>query len=415
MTPAKKVGWVFVALAPALGIVLGLVIGGLEPTPQVRALVPALSSVEIRYRSFSTSESIDPPMTVFASRLAVLTDALDVGQIRLTRLPGVPPIPATFHGDIVAEVSAGSSAGGLDAAYISGTELSASWGFLVNSGYPMGPSFGRFLGFLWGRSVDNGQQTGAELVQSILDKRSRGVVALPVAASPGQLSGYFPAPIGTVPGHVGIGLAGLCQQPWRIRYLPPAQDVLERACSAMGPSTLSFVQAIPGGGSLITALRSGKISGFEFATPLDDVSQLFPEDDDPGLAGAPFVHTPGWHQPFLVTWLIVNRKVWDRVGTQRQYLMRTVADANVTRSYGESLRQQGKALRLIVNTPRMIMSRWPNADLENLRVATKEFLEIRRTDVSFSASDRADFVRILDALLSYLREEEPFEAVQSLP
>ena len=291
-----------------------------------------------------------------------------------------------------------------------------AWGFLVNSGYPLGPSLDQFLGFLLGRSVDGGRQTGAGLVQELLDRRGRGVVALPVAASPEQLSGYFPEPIGDVPGRPGIGLAGLCQRPWRLRYLPPAQDVLEQACRDLVRSgqisrvSLTFAQAVPGGGSLVEALQSGRLQGLELATPLDDLSQLFSPLGDPGRSGARFVHAPGWHQPFLVTWLVLRRAAWDSLGSARQELLRTCAQAALATSYGESLRQQGWALRAILasgqDDPRhaMVLSRWPAADLGRLRVATQEVLDARRVDPGLAPAEQEDYTRVLDALLGYVRD-----------
>lgn len=401
----------FTLLLPALSVVAVVVMFAFRPARTLSS-----SAVMVSYRSFSASAGIDPSMTALADRFARLTDELDLGQVRLTRLPGLPPVPDEFRGDVVAEVAAGS----LDAAYVSGVELSPAWGFLVNSGYPMGPSFDQFLGFLLGRSVDGGRATGAELVQEMLDRRSRGVVALPVAAAPEQLSGYFPEPIGDVPTQRGIGLTGLCQRSWVLRFLPPAQDVLERACAdrELHPA-LSFVQAVPGGGSLTAALRAGQISGFEFATPLDDLSSLFSPLDDPGSAGAGFVHAPGWHQRFLITWLVIGRKVWDHLGMRRQDLLRTVALGNVATSYAENSRRQGWAIRRILGTDDLshgvVLSRWPDVDLATLRAASRAFIESRRTDPRMSQDDRDDYVRVVDALLDYLQDEESYEPVRRMP
>lgn len=382
-----------------------------------------LLPVDIHYRSFSASAAIGPPAEAFAAKFLTSSTTIlgDQGAVHLIRLPGTPAIPAAFGGDILAAVSAGASGGGYDAAYISGSDLSRAWGFLLNSGVPFGPSFDEFLGFLYGR-VDGGQQSALDVVQQILDARGRGVVAVPIVGSSEQLSGYFPEPIDDVRGRRGIGLAGLCQRSWVLRYLPPGQDVLDSACDELVASGrirhkgITFVQAVAGGGSLVDALASGAINGLEFATPLDDVSQLFSGAVNPGTAGVRYVHTPGWQQQFLVTWMVVNREVWDGLGAARQALFRTVARDHVASSYGENMRQQGDALRTILAANSsdadpgndMILSRWPVGDQVRLRDATIRVLNARLTDPALSSSDRDDYARLLELLRSYVHASDAY-------
>lgn len=381
-------------------------------------------AAEIRFRSFSASAAIGPPAEAFAAKLSLVTSAAlgASGEVRLVKLPGIPAIPAQFSGDILAAVSAGQAGGGFDAAYISGGDLNRAWGFVYNSGVPFGPSFDEFLGFLYGRSVDAGGRTGLELAQSLLDARGRGVVAVPIVGSPEQLSGYFPEPIGDVRGVRGVGLAGLCRRDWVLRYLPPGQDILTGACDELVAEGrirrrgISFVQAVPGGGSLVDALVADTIQGLEFATPLDDVSQLFSGAQNPGTAGARFVHTPGWQQQFLITWLVVNRSVWESLGAGRQVLLLSVARDHVASSYAENLRQQGAALRVILSANAedgdpsndLVMSRWPDRDQERLREATIRFLNGRLQDATLAAADRDDYARVLEALRVYVRDQDRY-------
>lgn len=404
-----------IAMAPAALMLLGL--------------IPDLASAEIQYRSFSSSAAIGPPADDFASELSATTRTVlgASGEVRFARLPGLPPIPAQFQADIVSAVAAGRSGGGFDAAYISGGDLNRAWGFVYNSGIPFGPTFDEFAGFLYGLSVDRGgglRETGLDLAQELLDLRSRGVVAIPIVGSPDQLSGYFPEPMGDVRGHRGIGLAGLCRAGWTLRYLPPGQDVLVRACDnlvAQGrirSRDISFIQAVPGGGSLVDAALAGTIQGFEFATPLDDVSQLFlgPSTDNPGTVGLRFVHTPGWQQQFLITWMVVNRRVWDALSVAQQSLARTVARGHVLSSYAENLRQQGAALGAILGANRgdadpqngMVMSRWPDEDQARLRDATIQVLDARSSDATLSVGDRIDYDRVLEAIRLYVRANDPY-------
>ncbi|HMG11645.1 MAG TPA: hypothetical protein VK571_00585 [Gemmatimonadaceae bacterium] len=379
---------------------------------------------DIKYRSFSASAAIGPPAEAFAAKLqTVTTTALGAaGEVHFTKLPGTPAIPPQFAGDIVSAVAAGEAAGGFDAAYISGGDLNRTWGFLYNSGVPFGPSFDEFLGFLYGKSVDSGQKTGLELVQDILELEHRNVVAIPIVGSPEQVSGYFLEPMETVRGHRGIGLVGLCQKPWTLRYLPPGENVLNLACDDLVASgriahkNIAFIQAVPGGGSLIDAVQAGTLQGFEFATPLDDVSQLFNTSTNPGTLGLRFVHAPGWQQQFLITWMIINKTAWSSLSPAQQILIQTVARDHVLSSYAENVRQQGAALQLILGVNRndgdrgdnIVLSRWPIRDQVRLRNATIRFLNARAEDAALPALDRADYTRILEALRLYVRANDDY-------
>lgn len=367
---------------------------------------------DVRYRSFSASAAIGPPAEAFAAKLKAVTAAAlgPAGAVNLVRIPGAPPVP--LGGDVVAAVAAGEAGGGLDAAYISGGDLNRAWGFIFNSGVPFGPTFDEFLGFLYG--------PGLPAVQALMDRR--GVVAFPIVGSPEQLSGYFPEPMSSVRGRHGISLAGLCQRTWTLRYLPPGQDVLGLACDelvAQGKihrKSISFVAAIPGGGSLVEAVKAGDLQGFEFATPLDDVSQLFSGADNPGTVGVRFVHTPGWQQQFLVTWMIVNKTVWSTLSAGQQAIFATVARDHVLSSYADNVSRQGAALQQILGANRadsdprndVAMSRWSMRDQARLRDATARFLNARIDDPSLPAADRADYAQILEALRLYVRANDSY-------
>ncbi len=374
----------------------------------ITVAAPPVASGDIEFRSFSASAAIGPPADAFAAKVSFVTrTALGAqGEVRLTRLPGLPGIPG---GDIVNAVGAGKVLGGFDAAYISGSDLNKTWGFVFNSGVPFGPTFDEFVGFLYGAG-------GLDRVQALLDRRN--VIALPIVGSPEQLSGYFFEPMGDVRGHHGIGLSGLCEQPWTLRYLPPGQDVLSKACDDLVASgrvfhkNITFVQAVPGGGSLIDAVVAGTLQGFEFATPLDDLSQLFVGANNPGTVGLRFVHTPGWQQQFLITWMLINKPVWAALTDAQRTLIQTTAQNHVLASYAENLRQQGPALQQILEANKgkpdstMVLARWPMADQTRLRAATIQVLNARATDPALPAADRADYVVFLEALRTYVRAND---------
>lgn len=354
------------------------------------ACSPAVA--QVRYRQFSDAAAIASSADMFSREIE------NAAAIYMARIPGQPPIPEQFHADIVEAVSAGARDEGFDAAYISGSELNRSWGFLFNSGVPLGPTFEQFAGYLYPR--------GLELVQRAIEWR--GVVAFPIGASSEQLSGYFAEPIGNVPGRLGIGLAGLCQQPWTLRYLPPAEDVLGLACDQLVQShkihkrELRFVRATPGRGSLVDAVFNGQLNGFEFATPADDVSQLF-GPRTPVSVGLRYVHTPGWHQPFLLTWMIVNRGVWDSWTPGQRTIFALTSRANVLASWSANLARQGPALAAILDNG-SILSRWPDRDLDVLKQVANNWLVTH--DVA--TEDKSDYIEIVGELMRYVRQNEAY-------
>ncbi len=379
-------------------------------------------AIEIRFRSFSGSASMGPQADAYASKLLDISRTVigPAGEIKFTKITPMPALPAAF-GDIVAAVGAGAANGGFDAAYNSGSELNRAWGFIYNSGVPFGLNFDEHVGFLYGKSVDGGQMTGLELIQSILDLNGRNVVVVPVVGSSEQLSGYFYQPIGDAPGVRGIGLEGFCQQPWKLRYLPPGENVLGGACDdlvargVIPAKNISFIAAIPGGGSLVNAVKTGQLQGFEFATPIDDLSQLFNTADNPGTVGIRYVHLPGWQQQFLITWMIINKQVWNSMSVAQQTLLQSVARDHVISSYGENMRKQGAALKTILEANKadgnpdndMVLVQWPKKDQALLRDATIRFLNARANDSSLGA-DGADFVRILEAYRGYVRANDVY-------
>lgn len=392
------------------------------------------SALEISFRSFSGSAAIGPPADEYAAKLlSVSTTVLGkAGEVKFAKHKPTPAIPKEFK-DIVAAVEAGGplvGGKGFDAAYISGSDLNPAWGFIYNSGVPFGPEFDEFLGFLYGKSIDDGAASGLDQLQQLLDKSGKNIVAFPIVGSPQQGSGYFMLPVGSVGSTAGIGLAGLCQQNWTFRYLPPAQYVLDRACDnlvaggVIPKKNIKFITAIAGGGSLVKAVADGQLHAYEFATPLDDVSQLFGlSEGNPGTVGTRYLHFPGWHQQFLITYMIINKNVWNKLSPAQQALVLTVARDHVVSSYGENLRQQGSKLKQILTANDgdkivendLVPVQWPQSDLTLLRDATIQFLNARASDAALSEQDRKDYGRILESLRKYVSSNNGYWKVREVP
>jgi len=107
---------------------------------------------------------------------------------------------------------------GFDATYISGSDLNPAWGFIYNSGVPFGPNFDEFMGFLYGKSIDDGTASGLDQLQQILDKSGKNIVAVPIVGSSQQGSGYFMLSVGNAGSTVGIGLVGKTVLVSRLHY-----------------------------------------------------------------------------------------------------------------------------------------------------------------------------------------------------
>ncbi|MGZ6231333.1 MAG: hypothetical protein ACXWMO_11275 [Syntrophales bacterium] len=398
-------------------------------------LLAAQSAValDISFRSFSNWAAIGPPADEYAAKLlSISTAALGKGgEVKFTKYVPAPAIPKEFKNIVAAVGAGGPLAGGtgFDAAYISGGDLNPAWGFIYNSGVPFGPNFDEFIGFLYGKSID-GTMSGLDLLQQIFDKSGKNIVVVPIVASSQQGSGYFMLPVGNVGSTAGIGMAGLCQQNWTFRYLPPAQYVIDRACDNLVASgvipkkNIKFIAPIPGGGSLVKAVADGHIQAYELATPLDDFSQLFglPEGN-PGTVGTRYMHFPGWHQPFLITWMIINKNVWNKLSPVQQALVMSVGRDHVVSSYGENLRQQGAKLKQILTANDadmnpdndLVLVQWPQSDLTLLRDATIQFLNARVSDATLSEQDRKDYGRILESLRQYVSSNNGYWKVREVP
>merc|ERR1719401_2040164 len=108
---------------------------------------------------------------------------------------------------------------------------------------PFAMSFPQMLEFLFEAEVDEQGRTGIELAQALLDEEEGTQVAFPVVGSTAQGSGYFPRPIGQPLCHEGdadclaqgngIGLVGLCQSNWTLRFLDTPGEVLNLTCDRL--------------------------------------------------------------------------------------------------------------------------------------------------------------------------------------
>jgi len=329
-----------------------------------------------------------------------------------------------------------------DAAYDLGVAMNPQWGFLYLSMAPFHLSYQETLDWLYNKG-------GLALAQSLLDKRNLNVKVIPVLGSNPQIGGWFKAPIGSTEcdaekncEHTApIGLEGLCTSGWTLRYLSPGQNVIDGACDAMVAAStipaknLHFIKSVPGV-SQLGAVQSGAVTGFEQATPLDDLSQFFPDPgpapilqsrQNPGHKGIRYLHWPSWQQPFLLGYIFLNKTtVWDTLSpTQQTAIERAGRDA-VNDSFNTSASVQCDRLRtlLAINDTQVQLdpkgnpildangqplpadlhiARYGNAAIQKLRTSNDLFLESLRGGRT-PTQDQLEYRQVFDSILAYEHE-----------
>ena len=349
-----------------------------------------------------------------------------------------------------------------------------TWGFIYNS-VPFGMNFGQMLGFIYTGKIDGFTGNGLDLAQSILDSRGGTQIVFPVVGSTMQGSGYFPKPIGKADCNAGdadclgqgngMGLAGLCTSGWRIRYLAPPQDIVDRACDLLvkrgviPAKTLAFYPPV-GGQSVLMPMQRRTIQGFEYVNPYDDLADFFPVkeatpanplgnpdagnlDCSPAIAfpipagtpsncsqnigqiGARYAHHPSWHQPFLLSWMHIDKTVWNGLNAAQKAAVLRAARDSVMESFnaaesvectklkaildfnkGIDQRNLDGTRRLVDGKPvsaTMTLARWPEDALKVLVEARDEYLaSLAGPDNPGGKTDtQKDFSAVLNALNKY--------------
>lgn len=349
-----------------------------------------------------------------------------------------------------------------------------TWGFIYNS-WPFGIRFDQMVDFLYEAEIeiDGFSGNGRELAQFVLDRRGGTQVVFPVIGGTEQVSGYFPQPIGTPDCNEGddecagqgdgIGIEGICTSGWRLRYLNEPEEVLDRACSLLvdrnviDEQTLTFFPSV-GGQSVLIPMQRRIIQGFEFTVPSDDFIEFFPikeatpesplgdpdagdldcspalpfpvpegEATEPncsqniGQVGGRYVHSPGWHQPYLMAWMHIDKDIWNGLTDgQRAAIERAAREALVeSHTATDSIQcerlqnildiNQGIDQREVDGTPQtvsaaMILSTWPQDALDVLLDARDELMADREgpEDPSAKSDEQQDFTDIWGAVQEYV-------------
>jgi TRAP-type mannitol/chloroaromatic compound transport system substrate-binding protein len=414
-----------------------------DPTRSSLA-VGAGTTIDIAMRSFSANPSVGGSATSVGDvtrpnygALAIFTEtaaAYTHHRVTFSITSWAPTAPNT----VIEQV--GVDGDSQDAAYDTGGALNPTWGLFYLSMAPFHLSYRQTLDWLY----DEG---GLALAQSLIDARNLNVKIIPVLSSTPQIAGDFKAPIGSVSGEgepareAGIGMAGLCTSGWTLRFLPPGEVIIDRACDAMvadgsiPAKHLSFVTAIPGLSNL-AAIQSGAVTGFEQATPMDDLSLFYPDpgaapvpqsSQNPGHKGLRFLHFPSWHQPFLLGFVLLNETtIWNNLSRSDQRALERAGRDALAESFEASESAQCEKLRALlafndeqvqldaVGDPildadgqaisaDLRIARYGRAALRRLQDSTGAYLESLRGGAN-PTEDQLEYRQIYDSILAYERK-----------
>jgi len=415
--------------------------GGTErPGPE-----PAPPPIQIAMRSFSANPSVGGSATsvsditspsygalaIFMEKAAAYTH----GSVSFSVSNWAPTAPNT----VIEQV--GIEGDSRDAAYDTGGALNPTWGLFYLSMAPFHLDYEQTLDWLY-------EAGGLELAQSLVDARHLNVKIIPVLSSNPQIAGHFKAPIGGAScegEHAceqteAVGLAGLCSSGWTLRFLPPGQDILDRACDAMvtdgsiAQKDLGFVNAISGLSNL-AAIQSGVVTRLVQATQMDDRALFFPELEpapivqslqNPGHKGLRFLHFPSWHQPFLLGFVLLEQNtLWNGLTRKQQRALERAGRDALRESFetSESVQCEKLGELLAFNDDQVQLSpsgdpildasgqaipadlhiaRYGRPALNRLQDAAEAYLDSLR-GAAEPTPDELEFRQVYDSILDYER------------
>jgi TRAP-type mannitol/chloroaromatic compound transport system substrate-binding protein len=154
------------------------------------------------------------------------------------------------------------------------------------------------------------------------------------------------------------------------------------------------VTGIPGG-EIYPALEVGLIDGAEWAGPILNEALGFHEP-------APYMLTPGWHEPALFTMFIVNKDAWAELPDDLKRIVEIAGLATYTHYRQFTFYENARALqRQIAAGGRLI--RLPDEDLALLEATAMEILEEH-------AAKSAFFARVLQSQRDFMELMAPMKA-----
>ena len=237
---------------------------------------------------------------------------------------------------------------------------------------PFGPRFGEFQAW---KKFGNGDKLRDELYKPY------EVMGLDNFCISPETSGWFRKEIPSVEAMKGM----------KMRFFGLGALVMQK----LGVSTQLLA-----GADIYPALEKGVIDATEFSMPITDIKYGFHQI-------AKFNYFPGWHQQVSCSEILMNRKAFEALPANYQELIKTAADAIVTRSIAETEATNPPALNKMQKENGVTVKRWPDAELAKFEAAWNEVV------AEESAADPT-FKKIADDYLGFRKEYKVWGEAQAM-
>ncbi|MCI0604929.1 hypothetical protein L0156_18240 [bacterium] len=341
---------------------------------------------------------------LFAKRVEQVTG----GAIRLLiKEPGT----LVSNDAIFDAVNRGSKHGGIDAAIVAPSQnrlkvknrfVALPFTRIYFSGVPFGPEAEEFLSWMY---YAGGLELENELYNKVLSGGD-GVVAFPMGINHGEGVGMTPTLIPST-------VEELAATPWNLRILGLAGTVIQRVIQSVSDDPALTIHSGTVGVPVYQDLKNGTLQAAEFSSPAQDIYEFFDlpsSNGEPAVsqfsssnsqADAPllFYYVGAWHQPFALSEFLINKQVYDSLGSTAQAQLENAARAHVLSELVRTQKASGRALRRMQNVYGVtIVNGWPQPVLDALRAAT--------IDVINEEAQDPDFNTVLTSLRKFTRTQQ---------
>ena len=153
------------------------------------------------------------------------------------------------------------------------------------------------------------------------------------------------------------------------------------------------------GGELFQALEKGTIDATEFSIPAVDQIIGFQQVVAHNLY-------PGWHQPNLVSYMLINGDEWKKVSNQHRTLIENVCAAAL-RGLTKSEAKNGQVL-IKFQDEGVELGKLPTPVLKELKNVTEVVMQER-------AAENPDFKRVWEDQKQFIKEYKQWERRAYLP
>lgn len=234
--------------------------------------------------------------------------------------------------------------------------------FEILSTYPMGMNGVDAINWLFGYG-------GLEVAQEVFEKWD--VVGLPYAISPPESGIRSNKPINSLADYKSL----------KVRVPSRTKGQVFKDIGA--------AQIMMAGGEVYQALQKGVIDAAEFGTPNVDWSMGLQEVTK-------YWCSPGWHQPSVIYWLVINKKSWDNLPDRLKAIVKNAAMANCLWSYAMLETQSAIATQKFIDAG-IIITQLSAEDYKKLEAITNKYTEI-------SSKENPAFAKVAHSMYSYLKQ-----------